>query len=299
MYRQRRLHRSLGPTHRQLIRWLRSPHSQSQQKKNMTNSSPQSPPPAPPWKDRWMVLTVSTQTFRPSASCLLMSTASSIDLLVDLKEIQSGSPQVAFPCCGRLKDYILCLSVLIVIITPSSCGVCGIFSLPWFLLTPSLLHVNTFPGSFYQLPFVVPFQMWAQQWTAAMQIIISQRKMSPEHESVATARPLRVGTTTTQFRVFRTTNEPSKFLCPMKDQCTFPFVTQGLRVWSARGHFSLVPPSSRFYSYTANSPTFVFGPHGMQLQRQKFHSQVYSCPPPALSPADWAPGLMLKFEPPF
>lgn len=77
-----------------------------------------------------------------------MSTASSIDLLVDLKEIQSRSPRVAFPCCGRLKDYILCLSVLIVIITPSSCGVCAIFSLPWFLLTPSLQHVNTFPGSF-------------------------------------------------------------------------------------------------------------------------------------------------------
>lgn len=106
-----------------------------------------------------MVLSVSTQTFRSSASCLLMSTASSIDLLVDLKEIQSGWPRVAFPCCGRLKDYILCLSVLIVIITPSSCVVGSIFSLPWFLLTPSRLHVNTFPGSFYQLPFVVPFQM--------------------------------------------------------------------------------------------------------------------------------------------
>lgn len=189
----------------------------------MTNSSPQSPPPAPPWKDRWMVLTVSTQTFRPSASCLLMSTASSIDLLVDLKEIQSGSPRVAFPCCGRLKDYILCLSVLIVIITPSSCVVCAIFSLPWFLLTPSLLHLNAFPGSFYQLPFVVPFQMWAEQWTAAMQIIISQRKMSPEHESVATARLLRLWTTTTQFGVFRTTHGPSKILCPNESSVYISF----------------------------------------------------------------------------
>lgn len=249
MYRQRRLHRSLGPTRPQLIR--RPPPSQSQQK-NMTNSSSQSPPPAPPWKDRWMALTLSTQTFCPSASWLLMSTASSIDLLVDLKEIQSRSPRVAFPCCGRLKDYILCLSVLIVIITPSSCGVCAIFSLPWFLLTPSLQHVNTFPGSFYQLPFVVPFQMWAEQWTAAMRIIISQRKMSPEHESVATAHLLRLWTTTTQFGVFRTTHGRSKILCPVKDQCTFPFVTQSLKC----GHFSLVPPSSCFYSYTANSPTF-------------------------------------------
>lgn len=116
-----------------------------------------------------------------------MSTASSIDLLVDLKEIQSRSPRVAFPLLWEIKRlHSPCLSALIVIISPSSPVVCGIFPLPWIPLTACLLHVNTFLRSFSTTSFVVPIQIGAEHRTAAMQIIISQRKMLPEHASAAT-----------------------------------------------------------------------------------------------------------------
>lgn len=61
----------------------------------------------------------------PSPPSLLMSNASSIDLLVDLKEIQSQMPQVAFFPLWEIKRFNSpCLSTLIIIISPSSPFVC-------------------------------------------------------------------------------------------------------------------------------------------------------------------------------
>lgn len=67
----------------------------------------------------------------PSPPSLLMSNASSIDLLVDLKEIQSQMPQVAFFPLWEIKRFnSLCLSTLIIIISPSSPFVCLLRRLP-------------------------------------------------------------------------------------------------------------------------------------------------------------------------
>lgn len=68
-----------------------------------------------------MMLTASTPNFSLSLPSLLMSNASSIDLLVDLKEIQSQMPQVAFFPLWEIKRFNSpCLSTLIIIISPSS-----------------------------------------------------------------------------------------------------------------------------------------------------------------------------------
>lgn len=117
--------------------------------------------------------------FAPLPHSSLMSTASSIDLLVDLKEIQSHSPRVAFFLLWEIKRlHCPCLSVLLVIISPSSPVVRAVFPLPWAPLTVSLLHVCFHAKHlfrlFYKLAFVVLIQMWAEWRTAAMQIISSE-----------------------------------------------------------------------------------------------------------------------------
>ena len=124
-----------------------------------------------------------------------MSTASSIDLLVDLKEIQSQSPPVAFFLLWEIKWlHCPCLSALTVIISPSS-----LVARSWFPLAVSLLRVYSDAKYLFRLfhkpAFVVPFQMWAEWRTAAMQIIITEEDraggqslgMEKGNQSLATA----------------------------------------------------------------------------------------------------------------
>lgn len=139
----------------------------------MTNSSPVSSAGSTERTDEWCL------PYRHKLSCLprslLMSTASSIDLLVDLKEIQSQSPPVALFLLWEIKWlHSPGLSALTIIIPPSSPVVCS-----WFPLTVSLLHVyldaKYLFRLFYKLAFVVPIQMWAEWRTAAMQIMITDQ----------------------------------------------------------------------------------------------------------------------------
>lgn len=89
------------------------------------------PPPPPPRKGRMNdAHCIDTKLF-PRPPSLLMSNASSIDLLVDLKEIQSQMPQVAFFPLWEIKRFNSpCLSTLIIIISPSSPFVCLLRRLP-------------------------------------------------------------------------------------------------------------------------------------------------------------------------
>ena len=92
--------------------------------------------------------TVSTQNFSVTLPpSLLMSNPSHIDLFVDLKEIQSQMPQVAlFPLWEIKRFNSPCLSILIIIISPSSPLVCA--RAPLFVRLPldsglfSLLLLN-------------------------------------------------------------------------------------------------------------------------------------------------------------
>lgn len=134
-----------------------------------------------------MMLTVSTPNFSLSLPSLLMSNASSIDLLVDLKEIQSQMPQVAFFPLWEIKRFNSpCLSTPIIIISPSS----PVVRLPGCLrpfprappapltaaLAPPLSQLaappsQKFSGSLTNLPFV-----FYQRRGAAVRIIVSRRR---------------------------------------------------------------------------------------------------------------------------
>lgn len=117
---------------------------------------------------------IDTKLF-PRPPSLLMSNASSIDLLVDLKEIQSQMPQVAFFPLWEIKRFNSpCLSTLIIIISPSSPFVCLLrrLPLPWTppnpnpnptplavtLSSPRPRSLTKFSGSFANLLFVFPVQ---------------------------------------------------------------------------------------------------------------------------------------------
>lgn len=116
-----------------------------------------------------------------------MSNANSIDLLVDLKEIQSQMPQVAFFPLWEIKRFNSpCLSTLIIIISPSSPVVCLLrcLPLPWtptpltvaLFIPPTPYSLTKFSGSFTNLPFVFPIQTLGERRRAAVQIIISRRQ---------------------------------------------------------------------------------------------------------------------------
>lgn len=104
----------------------KKPHSQ------LSHNTPSAPSPPPLLRKGQMndAHCIDTKLFlRPPS--LLMSNASSIDLLVDLKEIQSQMPQVAFFPLWEIKRFNSpCLSTLIIVISPSSPFVCLLHRLP-------------------------------------------------------------------------------------------------------------------------------------------------------------------------
>lgn len=119
------------------------PFSQSTKPQAQTShnifTAPSLPPPAPTLLRKGQMNDadcIDTKLFLrsppyPSPPSLLMSNASSIDLLVDLKEIQSQMPQVAFFPLWEIKRFNSpCLSTLIIIISPSSPFVCLLHRLP-------------------------------------------------------------------------------------------------------------------------------------------------------------------------
>lgn len=134
---------------------------------------------------------------------LLMSNASSIDLHVDLKEIQSQMPQVAFFPLWEIKRFNSpCLSTLIIIISPFVCLRCRLplpsnrLSLSYF---PFLLPNYVF-RLFHKLVFCLSHSddaRRAEERRAVMQIIISRTQWSwrtvwssrfqKDNESLATA----------------------------------------------------------------------------------------------------------------
>lgn len=135
-----------------------------------------------------MMLTVSTPNFSLSLPSLLMSNASSIDLLVDLKEIQSQMPQVAFFPLWEIKRFNSpCPSTLIIIISPSSpvvrlLGCLHPFHAPPAPLTAALApplsrrsQLPAPPRQVFRLPHKLAVCLY-QRRGAAVQIIVSRRR---------------------------------------------------------------------------------------------------------------------------
>lgn len=152
--------------------------------------SPYSSPPPLPRKGQMNDARCIDTNFSLSLPLRLMSNASSIDLLVDLKKIQSQMPQVAFFPLWEIKRFNSpCLSTLIIIISPSSPVVFVLRRFPspenplhWLSLslhpspTITSYSLSKFSGSFPNLVFVFPIQMWGERRRAAVQIIISRRQ---------------------------------------------------------------------------------------------------------------------------
>lgn len=102
------------------------PFSESQQKATQPNFLTPFSPPTPLMRKGQVndAHCIDTKLF-PQPPSLLMSNAGSIDLLVDLKEIQSQMPQVAFFPLWEIKRFNSpCLSTFIMIISLSSPVVC-------------------------------------------------------------------------------------------------------------------------------------------------------------------------------